>query len=98
MSIRSQPGPKLSIYIEAKDGKGDEDPLSSTHTATMTTPEQFTLEVWVKYAICVFCMLTRFAVRLYIPGWRNLDGTDVWCALAVVCNNIPISTPPVSDY
>jgi hypothetical protein len=44
----------------------------------------FALEVWIKYGIAVPIMLSRFVLRLYAPGWRNLDGTDIWCALSTV--------------
>lgn len=45
---------------------------------------EFALEVWIKYAIAAPIMIARFILRLYVPGRRDFDGTDVWCALATV--------------
>ncbi|KAG9258515.1 uncharacterized protein F5Z01DRAFT_689896 [Emericellopsis atlantica] len=48
----------------------------------------FALEVWIKYGIAVPTMLARFALRLHTPGWRGLDGTDIWCALSTILYTI----------
>ncbi|KAI6782599.1 uncharacterized protein J7T54_003611 [Emericellopsis cladophorae] len=48
----------------------------------------FALEVWIKYGIAVPIMLARFALRLHTPGWRNFDGTDIWCALSTILYTI----------
>lgn len=59
----------------------------------------FALETWVTFAVAMPIMLLRFAARLYAPGWRSFDGTDLWCAISTAlytivttCNYL-ISTP-----
>jgi hypothetical protein len=48
------------------------------------TPQEYIIEEWTRYGIAVSIMLLRFSVRLTMTGWRNFDGTDFWCALALV--------------
>lgn len=44
----------------------------------------FALETWATFAVAVPVMLVRFVARLYAPGWRHFDGTDLWCAISTV--------------
>ena len=59
-------------------------PLQEPLAALIMELSYFALEVWIKYGIAVPIMLARFALRLHTPGWRNFDGTDIWCALSTV--------------
>ena len=44
----------------------------------------FGVEVWAKYGVAVAVMILRFATRLRLLGWRNFDGTDLWCVISAV--------------
>lgn len=44
----------------------------------------FGVEVWAKYGVAVAVMMLRFATRWRLLGWRNFDGTDLWCVISAV--------------
>lgn len=44
----------------------------------------FGVEVWAKYGVAVAVMALRFVTRWRLIGWRNFDGTDLWCAISAV--------------
>lgn len=48
----------------------------------------FAIEVWAKYAVAVAIMIVRFITRYKLIGWRNFDGTDFWCALSTVSQDM----------
>jgi hypothetical protein len=44
----------------------------------------FALSVWIQYAVAISWMILRFVVRFTMVGWRNFDGSDVFCVLSAV--------------
>lgn len=50
-------------------------------------------EIWAEFAVAMFVMLARFATRLKLVGFKGMDGTDLFCAIATVRSSIFNSYP-----
>jgi hypothetical protein len=50
----------------------------------MYTVQDYITEEWVRWGVAAAVVILRAGVRLQMVGWRNLDGTDLWCSLGLV--------------